>query len=136
MEKTHYQELIRLDNEEILVDQLIAQPIIKLNDLGYKTIYSCSGHQLDSDGKQFLADYGYVAFKKSYSPYHHGYKNSKPKDDEKNGIHYYWDNNVENNNEKMDSFSLQFKIEHPNFDNISIANFLLYNWVMRMEPLK
>lgn len=133
---THKQITILINNKEIEVDNLIANSIIKLNRLGYHTIYCCSGHCTNNRVK-LHADYGYIAFKYRKTPYY--YNLTRPNDDKINGISFHWfklDKCRGKSNNKMDNVSLQFKIENPTIEKIIIANDLLYNWICTLKPPK
>jgi len=53
---TRKQSLVKIGEDEVEVDALISDCVLSLNDAGFKTLYSCSGHELD-----FFTQ-GYVMF--------------------------------------------------------------------------
>lgn len=53
---TRKQSLVKIGEDEVEVDTLISDCIQSLNDAGFNTLYSCSGHELDFFTK------GYVMF--------------------------------------------------------------------------
>lgn len=54
-----------LDNDNLFIDELIIPSIAILNQKGYETVFSCSGHVADDyiDGECVPNDNCYIAFK-------------------------------------------------------------------------
>lgn len=51
---TRKQSAVNIGEDEVGVDTLISDCIQSLNDVGFKTLYSCSGHELDYFTKGYI----------------------------------------------------------------------------------
>lgn len=115
---------LKLNGEYVDVDELIAPIIEKLNNLGYKTAFSCSGHTTDDRGNleaRGLWSIGYIAFKPGMVPIQCG----KPKAVKR--VEFKWEE-CQFETPNFDRLLFNFYIKKPILPIIKKANAALKEW--------